>query len=177
MFKHLGILLAQKNLELRNAVELVRMQNEASFYKDLEKVGEILEEWAGNKMFRNAAKPIKAILDSDAKDYGSRVGIGIFLEGEKYNDMRGWLLEILEAAEMVRVENESMKSQEIGRALREAWMVQAVVESWPHGKAKRQAAYEALRKNINWPSVRGHLDDQATTMGLRVVAERDIDDP
>ena len=167
------MLLAQKNEILRNAIETHSARHSMQFYKDLEEIGKELEKWAGKKMFRQGRKPLSAILASNEKDYGSATGIGIFLESEKYNDMRGWLLEILEAAQAVQDENENLKKRETDYMAMEFWLVDLGVKRWPRSKLKKQAAYEQLRRRVSFGRVRDTLDACAEEVGLKLVGQHD----
>lgn len=162
----LRMLLAQKNQTFLHAVELGTERHSAAFYKDLEKAGSALEEWASKTCFREGVNPIQAILEPNERDYRYRIGIGLFLEAEKYNDIRGWLLNIVEAAEAVKQENEILKASRRGHALSEVLLIDTIVMGWKGSKKSRQESYLRIRNVISFSH--DYLDQLAEGMGLKV---------
>lgn len=162
----LKMLLAQKNQTFLHAVELGAERHSAAFYKDLEKAGSALEDWASRKCFREGVSPIQAILELNERDYRYRIGIGLFLEAEKYNDIRGWLLNIVEAAEAVRQENNQLMIARQGHILSEVLLIDTIVRGWKGSKKSKQESYLRIRNIISFSH--DYLDQLAEGMSLKV---------
>ena len=107
----IAFFLRRKNEEISNAVRISHTLQVEKAYENIVGAAEALEEWAGRRCFRAGYKPIKAHLATNEADYRTQIGIGIFLEGERFEDMRGWLLDVMEAAEAVKIENERMERE------------------------------------------------------------------
>ncbi|MCP3686313.1 MAG: hypothetical protein GY861_27025 [bacterium] len=92
---------------LRDSRETLRLAIEASYFghekklpSNLANITKKLGKRMGVILHEKGYKDFSAErLVSEENDYRTRVGIGVFLEAEKYNDMRGFLLACLEETE------------------------------------------------------------------------------
>jgi hypothetical protein len=109
----MSFLFRNKKEELRHGVDCEKkwLEEGKKFYSHFKAVCNLLESWVGGRTFRMGFKPINAILQNQENDYGRVISIGTFVNANKYNDIRGYLLSVVEVADEVRRENEKLKVQ------------------------------------------------------------------
>lgn len=109
----MSFLFRNKKEELRHGVECEnRWEVEGeNFYNNFKHVCKLIESWVGKKTFRMGFKPIEAVLKSQASDYNRMIGVGTFVNANKYNDIRGYLLSVVEVADETRNENNRLSEK------------------------------------------------------------------
>jgi hypothetical protein len=80
---------------------------------ELEKSINLLAEWAGKYPYCQGYKIKEDTIDliTCEFDYGRELGIGVFLEGEKHDDLRGMLLLAFETANDFKEQNNQLRSE------------------------------------------------------------------
>jgi len=105
------------NFVLRNRKETFKkairvMETEMkSFPAKAQKVHDLLIEWAGKYLWRHGYKPTKIDFISNEGDYSAMVGIGAVIEGEKFNDARGWMLFCMESMAELKDDNKRLRNE------------------------------------------------------------------
>lgn len=95
--------------KMRKAVQIQYTDEVDKFSEHFQKAVDLLSEWAPRFAWRSGykIKDIKTVMQEF--DFGTVQGIGAFLECEKLNDVRGWLLAIMEEAQELKEQNDGLK--------------------------------------------------------------------
>ena len=110
--------LRKRNETIRNAILI----SNANFLKNLPSRLSIaidqLIQWAGEYPYRMGYAIKEAKIETQEQDYARNIGVGVFLECEKYDDVRGLLLtafetanELKESNDRIRETNDSLKEK------------------------------------------------------------------
>ena len=101
-------LLRRSKEELRNAVRISAEDFQGNLPELLSEAEKRLIDWAGEYSYRYGYNVNEASFEINEANYGTEIGVGIFLECEKYNDIRGLLLTAYENANDLKKENEEL---------------------------------------------------------------------
>ena len=110
--KQLDEFLLRRSTEfIQNAVMIDFHQHEESIEDQLVAAEKQLIEWAGRAAYTYGYKPRSSKLERTTADFGRKIGIGIFMECDKYDDTRCLLLTAYEQANHYKDRCEALDKQ------------------------------------------------------------------
>ncbi len=100
--------LKRKNQKVSKAVATELSKVKEMMPQHLENLHNILIHWVGKYMLEHGYEPTESELRTDSFDYGRKTGLGLFLRAERFDDIRGFLLHVYRAANLLKEENEDL---------------------------------------------------------------------
>ncbi len=105
-------LFGKREEELKKAISTWHDLISSNFIDEFKKRAlqtEALIECLGKHSFTASLDPKKVIESMEANNYNSRIGYGMFMTGEKYDDVRGLMLAIVEEYNRTYKENQRLE--------------------------------------------------------------------